>query len=315
MKLTILSYDDLLDPTNIESHKNLEKALLQKGIVGIRGVPDYEKTVRAYINAAREFCALPETVKERYTPLRDEGANEGYESGAEKFKNEKGEWQFDDKKASYYAFVPDSALNKWPEEVDFRTPYLALGHLIFRTGKVLLNVLGLNEKVGLEHDKLTGYGRMLHYQKEGDTTNANPDWCGSHFDHSVFTGLIPAYYYFDGKEIDEPAEAGLYIKLNPEDNYEKIDASDKSILLFQVGEFSQLLSNDRIRATKHIVKKAHCGIERFTFALFYNPDYSISLKSQSVLTKDPRYIAAQSADKSVTFAAWDKATTDYWRAK
>lgn len=315
MKLDIISYDDLCDPTNETAYKNVESALLQKGIVGISHVPEFESKTRAYINAARNFSALDETIKQQYVPDRDAGDTEGYEIGAEWFKNQDGEWQIDDKKASFYAFVPDQAKNKWPCEVDLKTPYLELGELIFKIGKLLLDVMELNNTIGLQHDLLAGYGRMLHYHKENDATNGNPDWCGAHFDHGVFTGLVPAYYFRDGVEVDEPEEAGLYIKPNDADDFEKINASDKSILLFQAGEFGQLISHDRIRATKHLVKKAKGGIERFTFALFYSADDDFSIQSHSVLNKDARYAQHQSQNGSIRYDVWQDASFARYRAK
>lgn len=315
MDLDIVSYADLLDPANQSASKKLEAALLQKGIVGVKGVPDFEKKTRAYINASRQFAALDEAIKKQYMPDRDAGDTEGYELGAEWFKNQDGEWQIDDKKASYYAFVPDHARNKWPQEVDLKTPYLALGELIFATGKLLLRVMGLHEVIGLSHEGLSGYGRMLHYHKEGDVTNANPDWCGAHFDHGVFTGLVPAYYFREGVEIDEPAEAGLYIQPSDGNKLEKIDASDKSILLFQVGEFGQLVSHDKIKATKHQVKKALGGIERYTFALFYSAADSFVIQSQSALVTDARYADNQAADGSLSYAEWQEASYARYRAK
>jgi len=313
MKLDIISYNDLIAANNTNTITQLKSALLSKGIVGIRGVPEFENKSRAYIHAARAFSSLDAAIKQQYTPNRDAGHTEGYELGAEWFKNKNGQWQVDDKKASFYAFVPDQVKNCWPLEVDLKTAYLALGELIFNTGKVLLNIIGLNDKIGLHHDKLVGYGRMLHYHKESDATNENPDWCGAHLDHGVFTGLIPAYYYRDGFEIDEPDEAGLYIVPSDGHQFEKINASEKDVLLFQVGEFGQLISNDGIKATKHMVRKARGQIERFTFALFYSADDNTIIKSHSTLIHDERYALHQCPDGSISYDKWQKASFDRYR--
>lgn len=236
MEIDIISYD-LLDPANATTIKHIEAALSQKGIIGIRNVPGFEQKSKTFVAAARKFSALEERVKQQYAPDRDAGETEGYELGAEWFLNQDGQWQIDDKKASFYAFVPDHYRNKWPQEIDLKTAYLELGQLIFNTGKILLNAIGLNEAAGLSYEGLVGYGRMLHYHKENKTTNSNPDWCGAHFDHGVFTGLMPAYYFQAGQEVDEPEEAGLFIVPSHGNHFEKMRASDKSILLFQVGEF------------------------------------------------------------------------------
>ncbi len=72
-------------------------------------------------------------------------------------------------------------------------------------------MLKLDESIGIDEKDLVGHSRMLHYLKENDATNQNPDWCGAHHDHSLLTGLMPAYYFQNGVEIPEPPEAGLYI--------------------------------------------------------------------------------------------------------
>src|SRR5262245_33353131 len=131
VKLDIISFNDLNDTKNIEVIFHLKNALFQKGIVGIRDVTEFENKSRTYIKAARMFALLNDFVKQQYTPNRDAGNTEGYELGAERFKNKDGIWQVDDKKASFYAFVPDCVRNTWPLEVDLRTPYLELGELIF----------------------------------------------------------------------------------------------------------------------------------------------------------------------------------------
>lgn len=313
VKLDIVSFNDLNDAKNIEAITNLKTALLQKGVVGIRDVPEFENKSRTYINAARIFSTLTDSVKQKYAPNRDSGNTEGYELGAEWFKNKDGIWQVDDKKASFYAFVPDNVRNIWPLEVDLKTSYLELGKLIFNTGKVILNIIGLNNHVGLNHDKLVGYGRMLHYHKENDATNENPHWCGAHLDHGVFTGLIPAYYFREGIEISEPDEAGLYVVPSDGDKFEKINSSEKEILLFQVGEFGQLISDDRIKATKHMVRKANGQIERFTFALFYSADNDTIIKSSSELIQDERYKLHQFPDGSISYNEWQKASFERYR--
>lgn len=310
MELDIVSFTDLMAEKN-----TLENALLKKGIVGVRHVPDFEKKTRAYIDAARKFAALEEKIKQQYTPERDAGKTEGYELGAEWFKDKDGNWQIDDKKASFYAYVPDRSRNKWPHEVDLKTAYLELGQLIFQTGKVLLSAMGLDERIGLPQECLNGYGRMLHYFKDGTKTNTNPDWCGAHLDHGILTGLVPAYYFQNGVEVDEPEEAGLYIVPTQGHQFEKVYATDKSILLFQVGEFGQLVSNDRIRATKHIVKKAFDGIERFTFALFHSASEETVVKSTSELISDARYRENQFADGSISYGHWQDASYARYRAK
>lgn len=314
MQLTTISFHSITknDPIALTL---LESTLLHTGIVGICDVPQFENASKAYVDAARQFSALPETTKQQYAPNRDGGETEGYELGAEYFKNSRGEWQIDDKKASFYAYVPDDPRNRWPSEIDLKSKYLALGNIIFETGKLLLKVLKLDHTIGIDLSRMTSYGRMLHYHKEGDITNENPDWCGEHLDHDLITGLIPAFYYQQHNLVDEPHEAGLFIQPRHGHTYEKIDATDHSILLFQVGELGQLVSNDRIRATKHIVKKVKGDIDRFTFALFFSPQEDYLIRSTSVLTSDSRYRDHQTADGSLPYLAWREASFERYRAE
>ena len=314
MELDIISYDDLINPSQGDVHQYLEKALLEKGIVGVQGIPEYTSITQKYIEAARQFMALDEAVREKYAPLRDSGDTEGYESGAEKFMNKAGEWQVDDKKVSYYAYLPPSPNNKWPAELDFKGPYEALSKLIFNTGKHLLKALHLDDAHGLIHETLSGHCRMLYYRQEKQEKVDNTDWCGAHFDHGVLTGLIPAYYFYEGQEIEEPPEAGLYVKPILGQDFEKVSAKDKSILYFQMGEFGQLLSNDRFSATEHMVKKTGGNIERYTFALFYCAADDTLIRSSSVLTQDTRYQAHQ-RNNEISFFDWSCASFDRYRHK
>jgi isopenicillin N synthase-like dioxygenase len=304
MQLDIISLQALRDPTQLDAHAAMEQALLNKGIVGISGVPYFLEKSRAFVKAALEFSQLPEAIKESYQPDRDSGDTEGYECGAERFKDPQGVWHVDDKKVSYYAWIPDEPRNIWPLEIDLKSSYLALGELIFQTGKVLLNVMGLNESIGIHHDRMKGHGRMLHYRKESDLTNINPNWCGGHFDHSLFTGLMPGYYFRDGVECPEPEEAGLNIDFRDGRGFQKVSVPDQSIMLFQVGELGQLVSNDRIRATKHLVTKSLGGIERIALALFWNIDPAYQITSTSELTQDSRFSENRSPEGYVTAAKW-----------
>jgi isopenicillin N synthase-like dioxygenase len=312
VKLDVVSFHHL----NINDNamvQTVKHALLQNGIIGVRDLPEFETKSKFYVDAARKFSSLDEKIKNCYAPNRDIGETEGYELGAEWFQNKDGVFQVDDKKSSFYAIVPDHVKNKWPTEVDLRSAYLDLGKLIFDTGKSILTMIGLNNEMGLKHSELNGCGRMLHYRKESDLTNENPFWCGAHFDHGLFTGLMPAYYFSDGIEIAEPEEAGLYIIPGNGEQFEKVNIPGKDILLFQVGEFGQLISNDEIKATKHLVIKVKGGIERYSFALFYSPNKNMMIESYSSLITDNRYRLNQ-VRRRLSYDQWEKASFDRYRA-
>ncbi len=290
LSLDVIAYEDFMKG-DFEALSVLERALHAQGIVGIRGVPGYKEKVLKFIESAKEFSSLPEGVKEAYAPNRSLGEMFlGYEKGKEKFKRPDGRWVVDDLKVSYYGFVPDSDLNKWPVEVDLRTPFQDLGILMAEMGEAVMKKIGLvGPQTGIFLDGIPRVGRMLYYRKSAEGMLDNPFWCGAHFDHGMFTVLLPAFYFADGKAIAEPMEAGLFVKTNQDGVFKKVIADDPDVMMFQVAEFGQLVTNDAIRATEHRVHKALGAVERYTMALFFDAPMATVVHSFSELTNDARY--------------------------
>ncbi len=311
--LDVISYDAFVneDPEALDT---LKKALYETGIVGIRGIPAYKEKVDRFIKSARAFSALPEAVKESYAPNRSLGETFlGYEKGKEKFKRPDGRWVIDDLKVSYYGLVPDSPLNKWPQEVDLNTPFQDLGALMLEMGEAVMQKVGLlgsNARMFLEDG--VRIGRMLYYCKSSESIQENPFWCGAHFDHSMFTALVPALYLMDGKEVAEPIEAGLFVKTAKEGVFKKVIA-DPDVLMFQVGEFGQLITNDAIRATEHRVHKASGSLERYAMALFFLPPLDAVIYSTSELTEDARY--GGKAGEPCSYGHWHEASLNRYLVK
>lgn len=303
--LDVISYEKLIqeDPETLQI---LHKALHEKGIVGVRAIPTYKEKYEQFIKAAREFSALPEQVKEKYEPNRSLGETFlGYEIGKEKFQRPNGEWVVDDLKASYYAFVPNSSQNKWPAELDLQTPFQDIGQLMADMGELIMYKIDLlGDKTGFKLEDNSRLGRMLYYRKCDN--NENPYWCGAHFDHSLFTVILPAVYFIHGEQIPEPKEAGLFIRTSPDMPFKKVFASDLDVMMFQVGEFGQLATNDGIRATEHCVRKTVGAVERYTLALFSNAPMDVPIYSTSVLAHDARY--GTKIGEASTFRYWNDAT-------
>lgn len=285
LSLDVIVYDSFIAEDG-EAMAILKKALFQKGIVGIKGIPGYVKVLREFIQTAREFSALPEEIKTKYSPNRNNKETLGYERGAEQFKRPDGRWVTDNLKVSYYALLPNHPSNKWPAEIDLRGPYERLGQLMAMMGEEVMIKIGLIQPSVLE--KSDKFGRMLHYDKGTAEEDENPFWCGAHFDHGMFTSLVPSFYFLDGQEISEPADAGLFVRNNNDGAFKKILCNDPDIMLFQVGEYGQIMSNDSIRATEHRVHKAKGGVERYTMAAFFSGPPE-TIYSTSVLTYDSRY--------------------------
>lgn len=284
----------------------LQNALYKKGIVGIRGIPSYAEKVQSFVETYQAFLALPSEAKKAVTSNHEVDQNFlEYEEGKEQFLDPDGKWLIDDLKTSYYAFIPENPQNKWPLDLDLRSAYQGLGEIMVDTAQRVMETIHLTgPSTGIFTEDIPKVGRMLYYQKKGDTHRDNPFWYGAHLDHDMFTALTPATYFVGENRIEEPDEAGLFLKVG--DKYKKILA-DPEILMFQVGEFGQLVTNDAIRATKHRVHKAHDKeVERFAIAVFLNPSMDTIIHSFSELTNDDRY-SGQAGDPC-SYQYWNDET-------
>lgn len=174
-----------------------------------------------------------------------------------------------------------------------------------KMGEQIMYKIGiLGKDSGLHLERESCIGRMLYYKKSNN--NENPFWCGSHFDHGLFTVILPAVYFVNGEQVPEPKEAGLFVKSTKEKSFKKVAANNLDIMMFQVGEFGQLVKNDSIYATEHRVHKAEGPVERYTLAVFYNAPMDIPIHSTSVLTNDARY--GEKTGNSCTYRHWNEAS-------
>jgi isopenicillin N synthase-like dioxygenase len=90
------------------------------------------------------------------------------------------------------------------------------------------------------------------------------------------------------------------VKVNGE--FTKIQ-NDLDVMLFQVGEFGQLVADDKITATEHRVHKANSPqVERYAMALFFDAPMDTVIHSTSVLTEDSRY--GGSSGDSCSYQHW-----------
>jgi isopenicillin N synthase-like dioxygenase len=310
--LTVISHTDF-QIANWQTQNLLKDALLSHGIVGIRAVPGYKEKVHAFVQSLKQFHALPEETKRKYAPTNaiHEPTGEydflGYEIGKEQFKRPGGSWVVDKLKTSFYGKVPAAPYNKSPSEVDLESRFQEIGHLMQEVGEAMMEMIGLtggNSPISLDSSHV---GRMLYYSKRANeraSGEAPPDvdadcplWCGAHFDHGIFTALLPAVYFDPaGNQIPEPEEAGLFVRISDEGDFKKVAADDPDVMLFQVGEFGQLATNDGIRATEHRVHEARDSIERYTMALFFAAKPECVVTSKSVKAKDSRYGTEASCD-------------------
>lgn len=305
VNVTILTYDDL-QQGSLRTQLLLIQALKEEGIVGIRGIPKFKESVQKFIEAARAFSALTDEEKAQYAPNRDKGEFLGYELGAEVFTRPDGSKVADDSKASYYAFVPDHDMNIWPKFGDLKDQFQSIGGLMMDVGKMVMASVGLNQAVVLADNHV---GRLLHYRKGCPADK----WCGAHFDHGVFTALLPAVYFNDqGKQIPEPDEAGLFVRASGDTAFRKVTSDDPDVMLFQAAEFGQLATNDKIEATEHEVRKPlDPTIERYTKALFFTAPMGYRMSSRSKLVIDTRW----GEKEECSYGDWHTRSLDRYRNK
>lgn len=274
----IIPYSDLHN-----SRELVENLFHEFGFVALSGVPQFIQTYTAFIESSKAFMQLDESERSRYSP-KDKYCR-GWSFGVEGF-----EGKLDTHKGSYYATIPEErapAPNIWPDMTPFKESFLQLASIIYTCGEEILSL------VGLPSNELTGLGRMLYY---GPIANQDSydNWCGSHRDHGLLTGLCPGVTFKDGECVPCPPGAGLYVQGKeirlPQDS-----------LIIQVGEAAELVSNGRFKATEHSVRKAYGGYERYSFAVFFDPppDYIID---SNISTYDDRY------KQGMKYAEWSKAT-------
>lgn len=245
--LRIFSYHELT-----ASRGEIIGEFYKKGYIAVQGIPKFYDAYKNFIRAARNFTALGKTERNHYTPL--DGRSCGWWEGTEKLNGVQETY-----KASYYAWLPEqNALpNIWPDIPDFEGYYKGLSEIMFKIGQEILSLI---ESPSLGNQ---GLGRMLYYSLVYSQDN-NPHWCGLHRDHGLFTVLCPEVYVKEGVIVPKPQGSGLYIT-------DKEISLPCDVLLFQIGEVMEMITNGKMRATEHFVKKAIGGFERYAFAFFCDP--------------------------------------------
>lgn len=250
----------------------LVSVLHDKGYIVVCGVPGFASAYEQFLGQLSAFAALPDAMKDRCAPPSTGKREErGWERGAEAFNSVR-----DTLKGSYYFRYPDVPdFNIWPSSSlgvpDLRHSFLGLASIMRSAGEQVLSLL---ESPLREYNTVA---RALDY-KADDSAGL---WCGQHLDRSALTAICAAAYYSasTGKRLDsEPEGAGLFV-----------DGARANIppdcLGFQVGKVTQLLTNDAVRATPHLVKKVP-GVHRRTLALFFEPPLDYVMRSRSVAFPD-----------------------------
>lgn len=273
-----------------ELKQDITDEFKRTGYIAIEGVPGFQDAYEGFIEEARKFVALPVNIQAKCTP--SDYFARGWSRGVEALVP----GQKDTYKGSYYAWVPNNptAPNVWPQEVPGLEPaYRGITEKMLAVGNAVLGILGVTQEC-------RGLGRMLHYKAipEGED-DGNPNWCNTHRDHGALTVLCPEVYYRHSQRVPRPEGGGLYIEGKPV-------SPPTSIMLIQMGEVIELLSNGSVRATDHYVgkPKVRDGSERFALALFLDPvgDFTIRCTNPDVRAKYADRFPL--TEDSITYEEW-----------
>ncbi len=293
-EIKLLSYSSLQ-----ESASEIVAEFHEKGYIAVEGVPGFGDAYQQFLATARIFADLSK--EEQAVCTGATYAARGWSRGVEVFNG-----KTDTYKGSYYAVVPDDSSNVWPDESlpQLRNAYQNVATIVLEAGKQILPL------VGFTHENVKGLGRMLHYKSvSGSADDDNPNWCGDHRDHGVFTCLCPEAFYKDGEVVSRPANSGLYIEGRPV-GIPLEDAISKNVVFFQMGEVIELMTKGEVRATNHLVKKATDGSERFALAVFVYPIDEVIINfggsSAEIIDKyKDRLTEEEIVSGIVTFDAWN----------
>lgn len=258
----IFHYNDL--PS---SSVDLIQEFHDKGYVAVKGVPNFPQAYQEFISSARAFITLPLAEKNKFKSLDTD--SRGWWDGTETLNGVQ-----DSHKGSYYAWLPEEncAPNIWPEVHNFEASYKTLAGIMYKIGKEVLSI------VESPSSGTKGLGRMLYYSP-AQTDDGNANWCGKHLDHGLFTVLCPEIYEKEGAIVSKPKGSGLYI-------LDKEISIPDDVLIFQIGEVMELITDGAIRATEHFVKKAYDGYGRYTFAFFCDPPFDLRINCSNPIVME-----------------------------
>jgi len=282
------------------------------GLLIVKDLPvEFQAKRKRLLRIAERFGSLPTETREKYV---DEASKYsfGWSHGKEIMNGKP-----DTMKGSYYAnpIVDDPNVsedlkhqfpeyygkNIWPARdekgvEEFEDAFKDLGRFIFKVGCELAAACQTFASPHLADQSIslasllstsqTTKARLLHYYpppKPVDGVSA--EWCGTHLDNSMLTGLCSAMYLKEPEspsggpiEVKEPSpDAGLYIHTRGGSVTKGVIPEDA--LAFQTGEALELCTAGRLRATPHLVAGGSWTpgsekVSRETFALFMQPDTS-----------------------------------------
>ncbi len=253
-----------------------------------------EAVIRAAIDDARAFFALPETVKRAYHQPGTGGARGLTPFGTEAAKDAKAVdlkefWHTGRELPAGHPYRQYMRDNLWPAEIPgFRTHLYGMFEALDALGRRILRAIArslaladdfFEDKVDLGNSVL----RMLHYPPV--PADAPGVRAGAHEDINVITLLLGA------------EEAGLQLK-DADGQWLDI-APPPGALVVNIGDMLQRLTNHVLPSTTHrVVNPApeRRGFARYStpFFLHFNPDYVIETLPSTISTDNPDRYAGRS---------------------
>ncbi len=301
--IKLFHHSSLQEPT-AEVIAEINAEFKRVGYIAAEGVPGFGDAYQHYLDVERQFAALPNEIKAKC--IGPNYAARGYSEGVEVLNPQDTKPVADTYKGSLYAAVPDDSSNVWPDESlpELRNAYQEVAEILLNAGRKILPL------VGFTHEHVKGLGRGLHYKSvPSGEEDGNPNWCGDHRDHGVFTCLCPEAFFKDGVAVPRPENSGLYIEGKPV-GVSLEGALSRNIAFFQMGEVIELMTNGKVRATNHLVKKARDGSEHFALAVFVDPEGEVLIDLRTC----PQEVREKYADRLteedfareyVTFEEWN----------
>ena len=292
------------------------------GILAVSGVPDLDLLRHRLLPLAREIALLPESDRkgmERPEAFFQVGWSHGNEklqgdvpdfAKGSFYANPLVDVPLPSDSYSVSKYPSFLSPNAWPDESlpSLEGSFKALGRLAVEVGVLVAKQCDdYVETVveGYEKGKLrrlletstAAKGRLLHYypvdvdvvdslpSTSSDDDGAFGDWCGWHQDHGSLTALVPALHFAaDGSPVPNPdPSSGLYVQSRSGDLIKvSFPPGLTDVLLFQIGETSQVHTGGALSATPHAVRSARgaeaVGVSRETFAVFMEPEYDGDMK-------------------------------------
>ena len=267
--------------------QSLGQAARDAGFLYIQGHPIAQAQIDALFDCAKSYFAQPLAEKMRhYIGISDnhcgyvpQGEEQFYTAAQPDFK-EAFDVGFDlgdcDLTVQASRKRPMLGVNRWPETPGFRSVVKSYYQQVYALSQTLFRGFAL--ALGLPEDGLTqlvqyppSQLRLIHYPFNPNAPKDQPG-IGAHTDYECFTILLPTASGLEvqngaGEWIDAPVLPGTFV--------------------INIGDMLEVLSNGRLVATKHRVRKVQ--EERYSFPLFCACDYD------TVIAPLPHFVAQDGA--------------------